>query len=103
MEVCQLLPISANDNCPVIGELQHQLALLRQSRGELHWEEYENELHNIMAQAEREILSEDLQKLDIDDSSIEVKGTKLVVRVAGNKKRIIDMSPPYASKVSKQA
>ncbi|WP_422461075.1 hypothetical protein [Endozoicomonas sp. ALB115] len=83
MEVCHPLTIPASNHCPAIEMLQHRLSLLRQSCHELHWEDYENELHNLMALAEQEILSEDLQKLDVNEPSIEVKGT-VYRRVAQN-------------------
>ncbi len=69
MEVCQPQTIPASNYCPAIEMLQHRLSLLRQSCHGLHWEDYENELHNLMALAEQEILSEDLQKLDVTEPS----------------------------------
>ncbi|WBA79756.1 hypothetical protein [Endozoicomonas sp. GU-1] len=59
MQVGQPLTIPASHYCPAIEMLQHRLSLLHQSCHGLHWEDYENELHNLMALAEQEILAED--------------------------------------------
>ena len=77
MEAGQSLTIVV---CPAIEILQHRLSLLRQSCQRLHWKVYDNEPHTLMALAEQEILSEDLQKLDINDPSIEVKGSVYVAQ-----------------------
>ncbi|MGI2026987.1 hypothetical protein [Endozoicomonas acroporae] len=76
MEVFHPLTIPASNHCPAIEMLQHRLSLLRQSRHELHWKDYENELHNLMALAEQEILSEDLQKLDVNEPFVSKKSIK---------------------------
>lgn len=83
MKVCQSLTIPGSSYGIAIKALQHRLSLLRQSCQGLNWEDYENELHNLMTLAEQEILSEDLQKLDVNEPSIEVKGT-VYRRVAQN-------------------
>lgn len=97
MEVCQSLTIPASSYCPAIETLQHRLSLLRQSCQELHWEDYENELHNLMTLAEQEILSEDLQKLDVNEPSIEVKGT-VYRRVAQNYQTYQSAAGPVRAK-----
>ncbi|USE37429.1 hypothetical protein [Endozoicomonas sp. SCSIO W0465] len=75
MEVCQPLTKVANDSCPAIDQLQQKLTLLRQSNNPIqHFEDHENEIHSLFIQAEREILAEELQKLDINKASIEVNG-----------------------------
>ena len=75
MEVCQSMTNVANDSCPAIDLLQKKLTLLRQSNKPIqHFEDHENEIHSLFVQAEREILAEELQELDINEASIEVNG-----------------------------
>lgn len=76
MQVCLPLTEAANYSCPIIERLKQQLDSLRQLHDSTsQFEDYENELHALFVQAERNILAEDLQKLDIDEPSVEIGGT----------------------------
>ena len=76
MELCQQLTEAANHPCRIIQQLEHKLASLRKHHDPIkHFEDYENELHALFVQAERETLAEDLSGLDIDIPAIEVNGT----------------------------
>ncbi len=74
--LCQQLTEAANHPCRIIQQLEHKLASLRKHHDPIkHFEDYENELHALFVQAERETLAEDLSGLDIDIPAIEVNGT----------------------------
>lgn len=75
MEVSQPLAEAANHPCHAIEQLGFMLTRLRQHHNPIqHFEDYENEVHALFAQAEREILAEDLSSLDVDTPAIEVNG-----------------------------
>ncbi len=75
MEVCQPLAKTANP-CHALEQLELMLTRLRQHHNPIpHFEDYENEVHALFVQAEREVLAHDLASLDIDAPAIEIKGT----------------------------
>ncbi|WBA83720.1 hypothetical protein [Endozoicomonas sp. GU-1] len=56
--------------------LELMLTRLRQHHNPIrHFEDYENEVHALFAQAEREVLANDLASLDVDAPAIELNGT----------------------------
>ena len=73
MEVCQPLREAANHSCHALEQLELMLIRLRQNPIQ-HFEDYEGEVHALFAQAEREVLAEDLSSLDTDAPVIEVNG-----------------------------
>lgn len=73
MEVCQSVPEVANRSCHALEQLEIMLTRLRQNPIQ-HFEDYESEVHALFAQAEREVLAEDLSSLDIDEPTIEISG-----------------------------
>ena len=73
MEVRQPLHESANHSCHALEQLELMLTHLRQHPIQ-HFEDYEGEVHALFAQAEREVLAEDLSSLNTDAPVIEVNG-----------------------------
>ena len=74
MEVCQPLSEAANHSCHALEQLEFMLTRLRQNPIQ-HFENYESEVHALFAQAEREVLANDLPSLDVDAPTIEINGT----------------------------
>ncbi len=75
MEVCQSLTQAANFSCHAIQQLEHKLAALRQQNNPIQrLEDYENELHRLFAQAEQDVLAEDLSGLDINLPAVKING-----------------------------
>ena len=75
MEVCQPLAKTANP-CQALEQLELMLTRLRQHHNPIrHFEDYENEVHALFAQAERGVLANDLASLDVDAPAIELNGT----------------------------
>ena len=76
MEVCHPLTEVANYSCHALAQLEHKLACLRQQHNPIQcFEDFENELHALFAQAEQDVLAEDLQKLDINEPCIKIDDT----------------------------
>ena len=74
MEVCQPQHEAANHSFHALEKLELMLTRLRQNPIQ-HFEHYESEVHALFAQAEREVLADDLSSLDIDAPAIEVNET----------------------------
>ena len=75
MEVCQSLAETTNNPCHALKQLGLLLTRLRQYHNPIqHFEDYENEVHTLFAQAEREVLADDLSSLDVDAPAIKFNG-----------------------------
>ncbi|WP_422450531.1 MULTISPECIES: hypothetical protein [unclassified Endozoicomonas] len=75
MEVCQPLAKTAN-TCHALEQLELMLIRLRQHHNSIrHFEDYENQVHALFAQAKCEVLANDLASLDVDAPVIEFNGT----------------------------
>ena len=77
MKVCQPLSDAANQSRDALQQLEYKLVCLRQQHDPIrHFEKYENELHALFAQAERDVLEEDLSHLDINVPHIDINGLR---------------------------
>ncbi len=76
MKLYQPLTEAATFSFHAVQQLEHKLTVLRQQNSPIrHFEDDDNDVHRLFAQAERDVLAEDVSGLDINVPAVEVNGT----------------------------